>query len=88
MSLEMKYIAYEGAFAPTITLFANYYDHCDMANNLHIKREELLGAGFVKIDHEGELYCYGKSISLGVKSRRESDTVLLYKNLGVTEMAE
>ncbi len=45
------------------------------------KSYEVLSAGFISIDKEGHLKCYGRSEGLNIASRGEADEVLIRHQL-------
>lgn len=44
-------------------------------------KEEVVAAGFVEFDEAGKPCCYGKSESLGVKSRGDEDSKLIMRRI-------
>lgn len=75
----MKYIAFEGRLHQEIIIFAQSRDHAQMALDLNIERENILGAGFIAIPAATDPYCYGQSTSLNIASRGDDDTRLLHR---------
>lgn len=77
MADGFKYIAFEGPLHQEIILFPNTRDHARFASLLGIKKEDMLGAGFVSMNADNPPSCWGHSQSLGIKSRGLEDTRLL-----------
>ena len=68
----MKYIRYRKC---GIVLFSNIIRHKNMA--LHFNNgDKIISAGFVGIDLEGNLDCYGASASLEISSLEEDSEIL------------
>jgi len=77
-----KYIVVKQDEYEVIIIFPSLVTHRSMANNFN----DVISAGFVEIgtkeiagytDPYGS--CYGKSITLNLKSREKEDTILLHK---------
>lgn len=82
----MKYVAIDGPMHEEIYVFMNSMPHDVFVDLLGVKRDAVLGAGFVDIISERfmdagsiQMVCHGKSTSLGVVSRGEKDTRLLQR---------
>lgn len=73
---ELKYVRFEEGLA----VFPNFLAHKDIAKTSFLMP---ISAGFVKIEN-GEVNCYGKSISLKLESR-EKDKELLSLFLGLNK---
>lgn len=73
----MKYIAFDGPLFEEIVLFPAGRDHAAFAKMLGITKEDILGAGFVRIDAYNAPLCWGQSISLGVQARQEDTALFL-----------
>ncbi len=69
----MKYIAFEGKFHAEVMIFASVQEHAQVALNMNLDKEDIIGAGFVGIDGDGQPYFYGQSTSLNIKSRGDED---------------
>lgn len=69
--------------AGTPIIFEDFLTHVDIRNALKSKYSEIevVSAGFIKIDNKGQIIPYGESISLGVKSSIEVDTLILNHKL-------
>lgn len=77
----MKYITFEGPMFQEIILFVSSWDHAVFADRFGIKKDDIIGAGFIQCDKDNpEPSCYGKSVSLRV-SAHENDTKILHRNL-------
>ncbi len=77
---NMKYIIVEGAYGyPTAYIFSDNVQHADMAQQVN-KADKVLGAGFVTYGPDG-LVCFGRSVSLDIKSRNEIDTKIINREL-------
>jgi hypothetical protein len=74
---KLKYIIdVIGGFA----IFPSYIDH-DTVGNLMTKRGiDPVGAGFVDV-FDGEVQCYGESVSMRMKSRGDEDSKVIAKLL-------
>lgn len=60
--MAMKYINREGS----IFMFPEHVEHGDFIIKMGISKDEVIGAGFVRTDADGELYPYGRSQSLDI----------------------
>ena len=79
MTTHAKYIIIDkGWIAPIV--FSELLTHAEVARALG---GTVIGAGFCQITEQGRYECYGKSVSLGIKSDEESDAKILNKELGV-----
>lgn len=78
---KLKYIAYDTGLSDTMLLFPEVDKHADIASRMGLRKDQILGAGFV-VFPEGVPECFGESISLEVKSREE-DTKLLHFYLSI-----
>ena len=78
----MKYIVFRGASTnlETIITFPRFITHHTFSVNVKLFLGDPISAGFVSPDNN----CYGKSISLGLKSRKDMDTRLLERELNET----
>lgn len=76
----MKYVTYETGIFDIYVLFSDHIKHSDMINNLNVKQELILGAGFVSVI-DNKIQCYGRSISLGVNSRGNLDNDLIERDI-------
>ena len=76
----MKYIVIDNNGMDDVILFPPWRKHDEMVLQLSVDVSKVVSAGFVKCDDAGHLYCYGESVSLRVKSRKE-DTDLITRQL-------
>lgn len=78
---QLKYISYSLYGSEYFVIFPMITDHDKMAENFEDPSTTILGAGFVSFlkDDDGEVYahCYGKSVTMDVKSRQDTDSALL-----------
>lgn len=63
--MQAKYIRWDTGLVDAIIIFPDFVQHRDMAAGLHGK---IISAGFINPE---TLNCYGKSISLDLKSLPE-----------------
>lgn len=73
--LRCKYIVVDNGLLEVIIVFPDILQHRDVAQSFG----DVVSGGF--ITKEDEFICYGESISLGLKSRRE-DTDIANQQLG------
>ena len=83
---ETKYIVYEDddTGIEEMLIFSMTLQHYDVAKQFGVFGN-IRSGGFVRIgiDHKGMIAeAYGESISLGVKSREDKDTLILHRVLG------
>ena len=72
----MKYITYESIeYGSIFVIFDKITNHDDMASRLSY--EKILGAGFVGFADDVGACCYGKSVSLKIKSRGQEDNKII-----------
>ncbi len=57
-------------------IFSETFAHDEVANKMRIKKEDILGAGFISIKNPKEVSCRGKSISLNIGSDPKDTEVL------------
>lgn len=71
----MKYIIVKAGICELETpiLFPDTMGHNEIANKLGLP---VVSAGFCVAQFNGNFYCYGQSVSLGIKSRDEDTEVL------------
>lgn len=82
--MKMKYISFSTNLRSGIILFPESMDHDTTCLQLNINKQDILGAGFVGMTVDThELYCYGHSVSLEIRSRGSKDTAMLLKHLGL-----
>jgi hypothetical protein len=67
-----KYIVHNGS----AYIFPAHVDHAEFARSNRFNHDDIEGAGFVT-SGDDELCCYGKSVSLDVKSRGDKDTFVV-----------
>lgn len=75
---KLKYLVFGGKLNLESIIFPSSMSHDDMAHQLGVKKENILGAGFVKfVNEEGKLKCecYGDSFSLRIPSRPVEDSL-------------
>lgn len=80
-----------GTGHPELVMFDKSIHHDEMANSLMLSKQDILGAGFIRMKPDDgaddiilEDYlpeCFGSSVRLGIVSRGEADTKLLWKLL-------
>lgn len=88
--MKMKYVIMDYLGLDTPFLFPEWVDYSHVCNN----RDLAIGAGFCSIDGTGkridvgycikndfEVFCHGKSVTLGKESRGEEDAKLIRKML-------
>jgi hypothetical protein len=76
---KVKYISYTEHGANRLVIFQSIVSHDLFAGKMGISKNRILGAGFVAISGTDSLstcHCYGESVSLDVKSRREDTDIL------------
>ena len=78
MFYKAKYIISETGLP---MVFSELQTHADVARAV-FGGNQIVGAGFVHVNSEGEYVCYGESVSLRVKSRNEEDSKILNTMLG------
>ena len=83
----MKYIVVRLGNTQKAVVFTPYLTHAVVAQNLGFKEKNVISAGFVHLDQEGNLTCYGKSVSLRLRSRPE-DADIIMEDLGVPDIDE
>jgi hypothetical protein len=75
---KLKYIVFNDNGFSEFVVFPETLVHRDIARA--VRAENILGAGFCNI-HDDKFVCYGESISLGVKCRRDgSDSEVLNRS--------
>lgn len=77
---KMKYIIYDTGLYDAVIIFDHIAQHNQVAQKMYAI-ESVVSAGFVDIV-DGKFECYGKSISLDIKSRPE-DSEYVNKFMGV-----
>jgi len=77
---QMKYIVIEYSLGEKIYLFTEADTHSEIARDLCGDISKIVSAGFVTYV-EDNLECYGRSVSLDIKSRGDIDTALLNREL-------
>jgi hypothetical protein len=65
----MKYIIVKLGDTERPIVFASALTHSTVAHNLGFKGKSVISAGFINMDPVEGLLCFGKSISLHLKSR-------------------
>ena len=68
--MALKYVNHEGR----MYMFPDHVPHADFVMSMKIPKDELIGAGFVRTDADGDLYCYGRaqSLDMGVGSKDQT----------------
>lgn len=82
MNADMKYITFEGHAHQEIVIFAPSRHHLDVFNALGIRREDLLGAGFISFRSDTPK-CWGQSNNLNISARAFEDTQLFHRLAGL-----
>lgn len=75
----MKYIVFGSPRGDAPVLFPHAFTHSWVAGEL--RPLKAVSAGFVEMDAEGNIRCFGHSSSLNLTSRGETDTDLLRRHL-------
>ena len=72
----MKYVMAkkEGEAIPVI--FSQAFTHSSIAERLGFSSKELVSAGFISLDAAGNIICFGKSLSLHMRSRPEDSDII------------
>lgn len=73
----MKYIRIKHT---QFIIFSETFAHDEVADKMRIKKEDILGAGFISVTNPENVSCMGHSISLGIDSN-EKDTEVLQEVL-------
>ncbi len=74
-NMDMKYISYDNGMYDDIVIFSSSRSHQEMVDSLNIKKEDLLGAGFISMG-DGKFYCHGRSTTLGLNSRPNDSKII------------
>ena len=74
--MTSKYIVYLYKGLEVIIIFSEVIQHSDIAKKLVESEDYVISAGFIRLDFDNKLCCYGESISLNKKSRPEKDSKL------------
>jgi len=77
--MAMKYLALRLTGGEGAVVFPSSFQHAWVAGQF--APAQVVGAGFVRMA-DGRAECFGGSASLGVMSRRETDSRLLAHDLG------
>lgn len=75
---DIKYIMIDEAFP---VIFGSMFSHRDVAMGLR-GLGQVTSAGFVQNNGDGTFSCYGESISLGIKSTPDKDTMMVNLTIG------
>lgn len=70
---KMKYIVWDTPMCEKVIIFSGVIDHGQMAIDLGLRLDSILGAGFIN----SRLECWGQSVSLKRDSRGEVDSKLV-----------
>ena len=82
----MKYIIFKGDLLPEeIMIFLESANHKQIAISLGVVNE-IISAGFIKIDEDGKACCYSYSDSLKVESRGEKDAKVFDRHNTITRI--
>ena len=94
MMVHMKYMIIKGAYGLELPIiFDQTIGHLNMAQNIVDPnrwategelKQSILSAGFVIINPDGGVQCYGESVTLEIRSQ-EGDSDLINKMLGQDE---
>lgn len=76
---DLKYITYDNGICQVIVMFSPIIQHVNMAMDLRVDPDEVIGAGFVHMEENTTPYCYGKSVSLK-KDCHEGDNDILRRH--------
>lgn len=57
-------------------MFDPLFKHSDVATLLNIASNNIVSAGFVQVNQQGSLVCFGESISLDKESKVEDSLIL------------
>jgi len=78
----MKYICFDNSGIEEVVLFPCWQKHDAVASMFCLHTNHIISAGFIKrAKDDGRLYCYGRSIGLGVGSRPVEDLDLILRQL-------
>lgn len=81
--MNTKYVVIEHpSIGETMYIFPEYIVHREAARNNTMMGDKIIAAGFIAVEQEGLLMCYGRSESLNINSRPEEDSVLINKMFG------
>lgn len=73
---KMKYIVVKKGSFELPYIFSELVNHSDVARQVAPFAEAVLGAGFCDISG-GKFTCYGESLTLSIKSRKDVDSGVL-----------
>ncbi len=82
--MAMKYIVYKTNEGEVPLIFPNSFCHKGICKS--IGEDVIVSAGFIKQNQDGYLECYGKSVSLKLKSRERHDTILINHYLSLNSV--
>ena len=77
-----KYIMFDNGYIRIPIIFPDCIKHSDMAAMLDSKLGKPITAGFVTLS-DGKIATYGNSISLGLSSDKQEDTILIDRELNI-----
>jgi hypothetical protein len=77
ISKDAKYIVFDNGLNYVPIVFPNYVTHNSIAMMFGSWTAE--GAGFVRVDSDGTVEAYGRSVGLNLDSNPDIDTKLLTK---------
>lgn len=75
MNAKYIVIGHDAPIGETLYIFPEYMNHTGVADLVRSGIYPVISAGFITL-RDGEFYCHGESISLGLKSRPDEDGVL------------
>ena len=81
MTDDTKYITFIKNDIEGGIIFDNILKHSDML--ILYNKAFILGAGFLYFNKKGKVECYGESISLRIKSRKNLDSKTINKSLNL-----
>lgn len=79
---KAKYIVIDTGLNDEMIIFSFTLNHNDVARNFDGK---VISAGFIQFSSENDevvASCYGESVSLGIKSKPETDNIIAAQLLG------
>ena len=74
-NMTMKYVIYQNCEGEVPVFFPNYISHKRLC--VAIEEDRIVSAGFVRMNSKGKLECYGRSVTLKLKSREKHDSILV-----------
>lgn len=77
----MKYVIVEYIGLEMPFIFPIFWNHVDIAEFVKERGGKPISAGIVKMGDNKQLYCTGKSVTMGLSSRGDEDLKVLNKHL-------